>query len=63
MIYWPDWMDGFLDALLDVPQNVAQCGIPCAYTDVMAYILWALNGYQTLNCANQIYTFLMGSCQ
>lgn len=63
MIYWPDWMDGFLDALLDIPQNIQECGVGCAYTDIMAHVLWLLNNQQTLDCSNTVITFLLGVCE
>ena len=59
-------MDRFLEEILDVvmdfPININICGFHCATTDLLSYVLWAMNGYQTLDCANVIYNLLLGAC-
>ncbi len=59
---WPDWLDGLLDCLTSWPDMIEACGVQCAISDTLAYLLWVHNGYQTLDCT-PLLTLLLGMCE
>lgn len=60
---WPDWLDGLLDCLSSWPDMIDACGVQCAVSDTLSYLLWVHNGYQTIDCSGALLTFLLGMCE